>query len=441
MVVRIKEGGTGQVTAPGARIALGLSDQNIIDIVAGGGPPGPYQPIDADLTAIAALTTTGYGRGFLTLADAAGGRTYLGLGTMATQNTADFLPITGGTLTGNLNLDADMMIRGPAATSRFLSFTTGTSTRWILNADATPEGGLNAGSDFAIYRYDDVGGFLGQPLYIQRSTGDVFLERHLDVAGTLQVDQDLNVDNNLTVLGLTVLGDASVGDLDTGQILTVGGSHPAGPNSPSIELGRTNGIASTPVLDFHTSATAVDYDSRILATGGTGVTAGGNLSIDAAVVSLTQGKLQFPATQSPSTNVNTLDDYEEGLWTPELRFNGVATGITYSYREAAYIKVGRKVTASGRFILTSKGATVGGAAIWGLPFTVSNSPSATIHVFGIKYWSFMSIACIPAGYCIQNTAASTLINAQSSGGITALDNTFFSNATDFIFTITYFSDS
>jgi hypothetical protein len=42
------------------------------------------QPLDSDLTAIAALTTTTYGRAFLALADAAAGRTALGLGTAAT---------------------------------------------------------------------------------------------------------------------------------------------------------------------------------------------------------------------------------------------------------------------------------------------------------------------------------------------------------------------
>lgn len=40
-----------------------------------------YQPLDADLTAIAALGTTAYGRGFLTQADASAARTYIGAGT------------------------------------------------------------------------------------------------------------------------------------------------------------------------------------------------------------------------------------------------------------------------------------------------------------------------------------------------------------------------
>lgn len=46
-----------------------------------------YQPLDSDLTAIAALTTTTFGRGFLTLGAAAAGRTKLSLGTAAVQDT------------------------------------------------------------------------------------------------------------------------------------------------------------------------------------------------------------------------------------------------------------------------------------------------------------------------------------------------------------------
>lgn len=48
------------------------------------------QPLDNDLTAIAALTTTIYGRAFLALADAAAARSVLALGTAATSNTGDF---------------------------------------------------------------------------------------------------------------------------------------------------------------------------------------------------------------------------------------------------------------------------------------------------------------------------------------------------------------
>lgn len=54
----------------------------------------PYQPLDSDLTAIAALSTTPFGRQLLTIADAAAGRTYLGI--------VASLPLTGGAVTGNI---------------------------------------------------------------------------------------------------------------------------------------------------------------------------------------------------------------------------------------------------------------------------------------------------------------------------------------------------
>lgn len=62
-----------------------------------------YQPLDSDLTAIAALATTSFGRGLLASADQAAGRSWLGLGTLATQD-ANNVAITGGSVTGITDL-------------------------------------------------------------------------------------------------------------------------------------------------------------------------------------------------------------------------------------------------------------------------------------------------------------------------------------------------
>jgi len=61
--------------------------------------------------------------------------------------------------------------------------------------------------------------------------------------------------------------------------LTVGATSTA---SVGIELGGTAGVATTPFIDFHSGATATDYDARIIAAGGNGTTGGGSLRMIAA---------------------------------------------------------------------------------------------------------------------------------------------------------------
>lgn len=47
----------------------------------------------------------------------------------------------------------------------------------------------------------------------------------------------------------------------------------------NMEIGRKTGGASTPYIDFHSGATQTAYDSRILASGGNGVSGGGTLQV------------------------------------------------------------------------------------------------------------------------------------------------------------------
>ena len=79
------------------------------------------QPLDGDLTAIAALTTTSYGRAFLALADAAAGRTALGLGTAATAATGDFDPAgsAAAAQAASQPLDADLTAIAALSTTAY----------------------------------------------------------------------------------------------------------------------------------------------------------------------------------------------------------------------------------------------------------------------------------------------------------------------------------
>jgi hypothetical protein len=52
----------------------------------------------------------------------------------------------------------------------------------------------------------------------------------------------------------------------------------------TIELGRRDNVASTPAIDFHSSGNTVDYDVRLVATGGSSTLGRGNLKIDGNLI-------------------------------------------------------------------------------------------------------------------------------------------------------------
>jgi len=98
-------------------------------------------------------------------------------------------------------------------------------------------------------------------------------------------------------------------------------------------------------------------------TDGTRVTASTTIGVGAATPSTSGSGITFPATQSASTNVNTLDDYEEGTWTPSLGGNA-----TYSFQSGQYTKIGNIVYIRCflQVLLIGTGST---STLSGLPFT------------------------------------------------------------------------
>lgn len=120
-------------------------------------------------------------------------------------------------------------------------------------------------------------------------------------------------------------------------------------------------------------------------------------------VDLLVGQLKFPATQNASADPNTLDDYEEGTWTPVIGGATSQTGQTYGLQDGRYVKFGKWVTVVGLVYFSgvagAKGTITGVLKIKGLPFTAGTSYST-----GPVLWDQLAAAKV---YCTLEAIPST----------------------------------
>jgi len=83
--------------------------------------------------------------------------------------------------------------------------------------------------------------------------------------------------------------------------------------------------------------------------------------------------IKFPATQVPSADANTLDDYEEGSCTLAVAGTTTAGTHTYTVQVGNYTKVGRRVSVDFTLAISSKDVGMAGnVIISGLPFATSS---------------------------------------------------------------------
>lgn len=136
---------------------------------------------------------------------------------------------------------------------------------------------------------------------------------------------------------------------------------------PSTKYYQASGTHSWHNAPSGTAGNAISFTQAMT------LDASGNLGIGvtpntgySACLQLKSG-ITFPATQVTSSNANTLDDYEEGTWTPSV--GGTAT---YIVQDAYYVKIGKVVYVSARFLINVIG-TGSTSTISGLPFVSSNT--------------------------------------------------------------------
>jgi len=271
------------------------------------------------------------------------------------------------------------------------------------------------------------------------------------MAGTINVDT-LKADSNLRLQiasanvafidanGLTIVGNSL--NVGGGRISVTSNSAIINPTittptvsgNLSLDATGTTGVRSPEAntLTFHTAGTE---DMRINSVGG--VQFNGSISVGGATPTTSGAGITFPATQSASTDANTLDDYEEGTWTPTL--GGTAT---YSAQAGTYVKVGRLVYARGTLTVNSIGSGASLNAVSGLPFTL-NSVTINGGAFAsFGYWASLASSVV-ALYGSADGGSTTLYFGSKSTAGTTIDWTtnVWGNGARIDFNLTYYANA
>jgi hypothetical protein len=208
---------------------------------------------------------------------------------------------------------------------------------------------------------------------------------------------------------------------------------------------QTFGTVLATTVDTNVAAAGVTLAGTTLAADGTDT----NISVTVTPkgtgdLVLTTGNLKvangagidFSATSGTGQS-ELLADYEHGVWTPELRFGGSSTGITYisGYQNGLYTKVGNLVTLTAALYVLSKGVQTGDATIVGIPFASANEDgaqtAASIYTTTI---SFADVMYMGMGI---NSTVFNLLESTNAGVASVITDADFSDFSYIHFTVSY----
>lgn len=213
----------------------------------------------------------------------------------------------------------------------------------------------------------------------------------------------------------------------------------------AIEAGLLNGtaplnssnstVAALSVTGGSTFVGSVTISSNLQVSGNSTIT--GSLTVSSNIT-VTGGQIAFPAAQSASAGANTLDDYEEGSWTPVIGGASATSGQTYATQVGRYVKIGQFVLAQFDAALSAKGTITGVIQIQGLPFTALNVTSGEA---GGSIGTFLNLATSWMSLLIYTSFNNTigLVSGLNSSAVSAtqLVGTDIGNTTQLIGSLTY----
>jgi hypothetical protein len=237
---------------------------------------------------------------------------------------------------------------------------------------------------------------------------------------------------------ITFTGDTNTGIFSPGADIigfAEGGTEVMRINSSgNLIVGATAGFAANPRTHFQSASGQITSDFfrdnsivsdvevfRVIANDG-----GGTVVASARTSGVIAARgIQFPGTQSPSGDVNTLDDYEEGTFTPAFGGSSTNPTVSYSGRGGSYTKIGNRVFFELLMIVSSVSSQgTGNITITGLPFAEGGGNYEFVCTLGyndVFFTAFKtgfvigaSITIIPVGITQGNVSYGSPANDATS---------------------------
>lgn len=174
----------------------------------------------------------------------------------------------------------------------------------------------------------------------------------------------------------------------------------SGDTSGAVTLSAPNVAGTTTVTLPSSTGTMALLQTPSFAT---------TIGVGGATASSSGAGISFPATQSASSDANTLDDYEEGTWTPVVVGGTTAGTGTYSLQIGRYTKIGNTVriyfavawsahTGTGKTIVTgfpfssnAGNQTPFAVFTYGETFTANNVANGGIMSNGVTQWEHWQV--------------------------------------------------
>jgi hypothetical protein len=194
---------------------------------------------------------------------------------------------------------------------------------------------------------------------------------------------------------------------DNGVTSNTSGIKVAGSNDGILELQTTTaGGTATTAITIDTGQRS-KFPTTIGVGGATPATSGSGIS--------------FPASASASSDANTLDDYEEGTWTPTFTSNLPGNlNIVYATngRQGYYTKVGRLVTLNFFISMSTFTHTTASSfsKITGLPFASATNTGMEYSSIAMSEFGGITKANYSSfGWYIASNSSEAIGNASGSG--------------------------